>query len=80
MPKQQPAEHIAALDWEALQQTLDEQGYAHIPNLLDPEQCHDIINTYEETGNFRSTIHMNTTTRSQYDYIGKHIYLRYYLS
>jgi hypothetical protein len=42
MPRQQLAEHITALDWEALQHTLDDQGYAHIPNLLDPEQCHDI--------------------------------------
>jgi hypothetical protein len=57
MPKRL-AERIAALDWNSLQQTLDEQGYAAIPTLLDQDQCNEIMNTYEEAVHFRSTIDM----------------------
>ncbi|GED14116.1 2OG-Fe(II) oxygenase [Aneurinibacillus migulanus] len=51
-------ERIAALDWNSLQQTLDEQGYAAIPTLLDKDQCNEIIDTYGEEAHFRSTIDM----------------------
>lgn len=51
-------ERIAALDWIMIQQTLDEQGYAEIPALLDKDQCNEIMNTYEEKSHFRSTIDM----------------------
>jgi uncharacterized protein len=57
MPNQL-AERIAALDWNSLQQTLDEQGYAPIPPLLDKDQCSQIINTYEEEAYFRNTVDM----------------------
>jgi uncharacterized protein len=49
---------IAALEWDTLQQQLDEQGYAKVPILLDKQQCNEIINTYEQEGFFRSTINM----------------------
>jgi hypothetical protein len=52
------ADSIAALDWNLLQETLDGQGYAAIPSFLDKNQCKDIINSYEEEANFRSTIDM----------------------
>ncbi|MFM1654177.1 2OG-Fe(II) oxygenase [Brevibacillus sp. B_LB10_24] len=52
------SERIAALDWDSLQQALDEQGYAAIPALLDTDQCREIIGTYEEEALFRSTIDM----------------------
>lgn len=52
------AERIAALDWNSLQQTLDEQGYAAIPTLLDKAQCNEIIDTYGEEVHFRNTIDM----------------------
>ncbi|RAP26118.1 hypothetical protein C2W64_02134 [Brevibacillus laterosporus] len=51
-------ERIAALDWNLLQQTLDEQGYAAIPPVLDRDECNQIINTYGEKVHFRNTIHM----------------------
>jgi hypothetical protein len=51
-------ERIAALDWDTLQQTLDVQGYAKVPVLLDKDECDEIINTYEEECYFRSTINM----------------------
>jgi hypothetical protein len=51
-------ERIAAMDWSLLQQTLDEQGYARIPVLLNQEECNEIIGTYEEPARFRNTIDM----------------------
>ena len=52
-------ERIAALDWSRLQQTLDEQGYAKIPVLLDEDECNQVIKTYEQESFFRSTINMS---------------------
>lgn len=52
------AERITALDWHLIQQSLNEQGYAKIPSILDQAQCHEIINTYEHNNNFRNTIEM----------------------
>jgi uncharacterized protein len=52
------SESIAALDWNSMQETLDEQGFAAIPPLLDQDQCNEFIHTYEEEANFRSTIDM----------------------
>lgn len=51
-------ERIAALDWNSLQQTLDKQGYAPIPTLLNKDQCNQIMNMYEDEVHFRSTIDM----------------------
>ncbi|MGH1145878.1 prolyl 4-hydroxylase subunit alpha [Bacillus pseudomycoides] len=51
-------DRIFSLDWNSLQQMLDEQGYAAIPALLDVKQCNEIIDTYEEKGLFRSTVNM----------------------
>ncbi|MCR8634267.1 2OG-Fe(II) oxygenase [Paenibacillus radicis (ex Xue et al. 2023)] len=52
------AKRMAALDWSLLQKSLDEQGYAELPVLLDQAQCTEIMNTYEEAALFRSTIDM----------------------
>lgn len=52
------AERVAALDWDFLQQMLDEKGYASIPALLDKEECAEIIGTYDQSTYFRSTIDM----------------------
>ncbi|MGG1663512.1 2OG-Fe(II) oxygenase [Brevibacillus sp. NRS-1366] len=49
---------MAGLDWSLLQQTLDEQGFATLPALLDADQCQEIIATYQEDVRFRSTIDM----------------------
>lgn len=51
-------ERLAALNWNSIQQTLDEQGYAPIPALLDKDQCRAIMDTYEEEAHFRNTIDM----------------------
>ena len=51
-------ETIAALDWPALSQSLDELGYALTPRLLDPETCATLAKSYHEDALFRSTITM----------------------
>lgn len=57
MPERLAAK-IAAWDWDTLQQTLDEQGFAKVPSLLDQEQCAELIRAYEEPALFRTTIDM----------------------
>jgi len=52
------ATNLAACDWDTLQQRLDEQGFAKLPRLLDPEQCDELIRGYEEPALFRTTIDM----------------------
>lgn len=49
---------IATLDWASIQQTLDNQGYATIPKLLNADQCNEVMETYEDDSKFRSTIDM----------------------
>lgn len=44
-------------DWLAVEAELNAQGCAVLPGLIDPDQCHDLNNTYV-TGAFRSHIHM----------------------
>jgi uncharacterized protein len=51
-------DRIAALDWESIQQTLDEMGYAKVPVLLDQVQCQEMMATYEQESLFRNTINM----------------------
>ncbi|MCY9691370.1 2OG-Fe(II) oxygenase [Paenibacillus alginolyticus] len=52
------SQRIADLDWNFIQQSLDEHGYAKLPGLLSHTECKEIISTYEEEGNFRATIDM----------------------
>ena len=54
----QLSERIAAFDWHSLQQTLDEQGYAIIPSLMNNDECQEIINMYDKESYFRNTIDM----------------------
>ncbi|WP_366592261.1 2OG-Fe(II) oxygenase [Bacillus subtilis] len=49
---------ISSLDWNALHHSLDEVGYAKIESLLKDDECKEIINMYDETSYYRSTINM----------------------
>ncbi|GIP31688.1 2OG-Fe(II) oxygenase [Paenibacillus sp. J2TS4] len=49
---------VTELDWETLQQSLDEHGYAKLPRLLSPAACTTLMDTYEVQSHFRSTINM----------------------
>ncbi|QGQ95925.1 prolyl 4-hydroxylase subunit alpha [Paenibacillus psychroresistens] len=51
-------ERIVDLDWNSLQQSLDDHGHVKLPALLNQTECNQIIDTYEEQGYFRSIIDM----------------------
>lgn len=51
-------ERMSQLDWSSVRRSLDEQGYAKLPPLLDAAACGHIIGTYAEEANFRKTIAM----------------------
>jgi hypothetical protein len=50
---------IAALDWAAVQDSLDERGYAIIGPLLDPVLCTELSELYDRDEVFRSRIQMS---------------------
>ena len=47
---------LNALDWTALERTLDERGYATIPALLAPARCAELAAMYDERERFRSRV------------------------
>jgi uncharacterized protein len=49
---------IAALDWPALSQSLDDLGYALTPPLLDAQACASLAASYDDDSLFRSTVVM----------------------
>jgi len=49
---------LGALDWTALERTLDERGYATIPALLAPARCAELAGMYDERERFRSRVVM----------------------
>jgi len=53
-----PAARVAAQDWAALTDELDEHGNALTGQLLTPGQCQEIAAVYDEDDRFRATIDM----------------------
>jgi hypothetical protein len=53
-----PAARLAALDWPALTENLDQSGFATTPPLLTPLECHDLIALYGEADRFRRRVVM----------------------
>ena len=49
---------VAAYDWQALAQELDQFGCTILPKLLSPVECHDIAGLYSDENHFRSHVHM----------------------
>src|SRR5262245_7404240 len=52
------AERVAAIDWERVTAELDEQGYATIAGLLEPEECRGLAGLYGREEPFRSRVVM----------------------
>ena len=52
------ARRMAALDWPALERSLDDLGYAVVPALLDRPECSALAALYADAGLFRSRIVM----------------------
>ena len=49
---------IAACDWAAVHQGLNERGVARVPSLLQPDECGRLADLYEQDEGFRSRIVM----------------------
>lgn len=49
---------ISSLPWPTLYEQLNQNGHAHIPNLLTREECEDLITTYPDEHLYRSIISM----------------------
>ncbi len=49
---------VAELDWTALTAGLDQEGFAVIPALLDPAECHTVRDLFDRDEPFRKTVNM----------------------
>ncbi len=64
---------IAALDWAALRDALDADGYARLPSLLTASECRALAQLYGAEPNFRTTISLEGYRFGQ----GEYKYFRY---
>jgi uncharacterized protein len=62
------SQRIEALPWQELLQTLDNQGFAKIGKLLEPEECQQLITLYQDRESFRSRIMMERYRFGQGEY------------
>jgi uncharacterized protein len=49
---------LERLDWQATGAALDAQGWAILPGLLDPRECHEAASSWDEDSRFRSRVVM----------------------
>jgi hypothetical protein len=49
---------VAGIDWNAVEESLSNSGYALTPRLLSRAECEEIIGYYDQPGRFRSHIVM----------------------
>ena len=61
---------ISSFDWQAATETLHGQGFALLPGVLNPGQCHSLTGLYEQETLFRKTISMERYRfgRGEYKY------------
>jgi uncharacterized protein len=62
------AQRIEALPWPELLQTLDTQGFVKIGQLLDIEECQQLVELYRDNESFRSRIVMERYRFGQGEY------------
>jgi uncharacterized protein len=62
------AQRVEALPWQKLRQTLDIQGFVKIGQLLEPEECQQLIDLYRDRQSFRSRIVMERYRFGQGEY------------
>ncbi|MCW1245527.1 2OG-Fe(II) oxygenase [Pseudomonas sp. SAICEU22] len=69
-PKPSLPQHLADLDWPALEQSLDQDGCTIIRSLLSPTQCRQLSSLYADPGLFRSRVIMarHGFGRGEYQY------------
>jgi uncharacterized protein len=59
---------LDALDWEAVERSLWDHGYAKTPPLLTPEECDALIALYGDEARFRSRVDMARYRFGEGDY------------
>jgi hypothetical protein len=47
-----------SMPWDAIHQSLSQEGYSILPAVLSPDECHRIIDFYDETERYRNVINM----------------------
>lgn len=52
------AARLGTLDWQAIERSLWDRGYARTPPLLTPEECAGLVALYPDEARFRSRIDM----------------------
>jgi hypothetical protein len=52
------AARIAAIDWRAAGESLDDRGYACLEGMLSAQQCREVAGWYDDDARFRSTVVM----------------------
>jgi uncharacterized protein len=52
-------ERIDCLDWAGVGASLDAQGFASLPAILEPDECEALAASYQDEGRFRSRIDMS---------------------
>jgi hypothetical protein len=67
------ARRIAAFDWPEIEASLDLQGYATLPGLLDRRECEAVASLYRDDAHFRSRVVMERHAFG----LGEYKYLRY---
>jgi hypothetical protein len=67
------ARRIAAFDWPEIEASLDRQGYATLPALLEPPECEAVAGLYSDDARFRSRVVMERHAFG----LGEYKYLRY---
>ena len=51
-------QRLADVDWQTVTESMHARGYAHVPELLEHEECEQLIADYDETKLYRKTITM----------------------
>ena len=52
-------DRLASVDWAGLETSLEAQGFAALPALLDPDECASLARLYPQDARFRSRIDMS---------------------
>jgi hypothetical protein len=52
------ADRVEAVEWAGVDASLDAQGFAQLPAILEPSECDQLAGLYSQDGRFRSRIDM----------------------
>ena len=52
------AERVTAVDWAGVETSLNAQGFAALPGMLDPADCRELASLYSQDARFRSRVDM----------------------